>query len=99
MLVYFRSRLKKDYDDFRRQPDHGQFTRELWATDECEGNPEREAPKAEVSKSVDAAEPLDTLEKEQEGSGRHPSFLNRSTERIRCLFVVKAKGDLVSECD
>lgn len=63
-----RSRLKKDYDDFRRQPDHGQFTRELWATDECEGNPEREAPKAEVSKSVDAAEPLDTLEKEQEGS-------------------------------
>lgn len=63
-----RSRLKKDYDDFRRQPDHGHFTRELWTTDECEGNPEREAPKAEVSKSVDAAEPLDTLEKDHEDS-------------------------------
>ncbi|XP_027262226.1 uncharacterized protein KIAA2026 homolog isoform X6 [Cricetulus griseus] len=59
-----RSRLKKDYDDFRRQPDHGQFTRELWTTEECEGNPEREPPTAEISKSVDAAEPLDNLEKE-----------------------------------
>nr|XP_021489924.1 uncharacterized protein KIAA2026 homolog [Meriones unguiculatus]XP_021489925.1 uncharacterized protein KIAA2026 homolog [Meriones unguiculatus]XP_021489926.1 uncharacterized protein KIAA2026 homolog [Meriones unguiculatus] len=59
-----RSRLKKDYDDFRRQPDHGQFTRELWTTEECEGNHERELSKAEISKSADAAEPLDNLEKE-----------------------------------
>lgn len=63
-----RSRLKKDYDDFRRQPDHGQFTRELWTTEESEGHPEREAPKAELSKSVDAAEPLDSLDKEREDS-------------------------------
>lgn len=59
-----RSRLKKDYDDFRRQPDHSQFTRELWTTEECERNPEREPPTAEISKSVDAAEPLDNLETE-----------------------------------
>lgn len=75
-LVYSRSRLKKDYDDFRRQPDHGQFTRELWTTEESEGHPEREAPKAELSKSVDAAEPLDSLDKEREDSGGHLSLLN-----------------------
>lgn len=95
-MIYFRSRLKKDYDDFRRQPDHGQFTRELWTTEECEGNPEREPPTAEISKSVDAAEPLDNLEKEHVDSGRHSNFLNISTKRT--LFVVKAKGNRVSEC-
>lgn len=99
MLVYFRSRLKKDYDDFRRQFDYGQFIRELWVIDECEGNFEREVFKVEVSKFVDVVEFLDILEKEQEGLGRYSSFLNRSIERIRCLFVVKVKGDLVSECD
>ncbi|KAG8523692.1 hypothetical protein J0S82_011906, partial [Galemys pyrenaicus] len=59
-----RSRLKKDYDDFRRQPDHDIFTRELWTTEESEGDPEKESPKLEVSKSVDLTESLAILEKD-----------------------------------
>lgn len=59
-----RSRLKKDYDDFRRQPDHDKFTRELWTTEEGEGDPGKESPKLEIIKCVDATEPLDILEKE-----------------------------------
>uniref|UniRef100_A0A8C2SUX8 Bromodomain containing 10 n=1 Tax=Coturnix japonica TaxID=93934 RepID=A0A8C2SUX8_COTJA len=31
-----RSRLKKDYDEFKRHPDHDKFTRELWSNDESE---------------------------------------------------------------
>ncbi|KAF3814281.1 hypothetical protein GH733_018380 [Mirounga leonina] len=61
---YFRSRLKKDYDDFRRQPDHDKFTRELWTTEEGEGDPGKESPKVEISKSVDSTELLDILEKD-----------------------------------
>ncbi|XP_073908018.1 uncharacterized bromodomain-containing protein 10 isoform X2 [Castor canadensis] len=59
-----RSRLKKDYDDFRRQPDHDKFSRELWATEECEGDLGKEFPKVEISKSIDSTEPLDVLEKD-----------------------------------
>lgn len=66
---YFRSRLKKDYDDFRRQPDHDKFTRELWTTDESEGDPGKESPKVEISKSLEVAEHLDILEKDNFDSG------------------------------
>ncbi|XP_006881420.1 PREDICTED: uncharacterized protein KIAA2026 homolog, partial [Elephantulus edwardii] len=59
-----RSRLKRDYDDFRRQPDHDKFTRELWASEEGESDPGKDAPQVEVGKSVDLAEPLDTPEKD-----------------------------------
>lgn len=60
-----RSRLKKDYDDFRRQPDHDKFARELWTSEEGEGDPGRETSKVEISsKSVDTTEPLDILEKD-----------------------------------
>ncbi|XP_073873623.1 uncharacterized bromodomain-containing protein 10 isoform X8 [Macaca fascicularis] len=59
-----RSRLKKDYDDFRRQPDHDKFTRELWTTDEGEGDLGKDSPKGEISKSIDLTEPLDILEKD-----------------------------------
>ncbi|XP_019582708.2 putative bromodomain-containing protein 10 isoform X3 [Rhinolophus sinicus] len=59
-----RSRLKKDYDDFRRHPDHEKFTRELWTTEEGEGDPGKESPKIEISKSIDSTEPLDILEKD-----------------------------------
>lgn len=69
--LYFRSRLKKDYDDFRRQPDHDKFTRELWTTEESEGDPGKESPKVEISKSIDSAEPPDILEKDHFDSGRH----------------------------
>ncbi|XP_026531756.1 uncharacterized protein KIAA2026 homolog isoform X1 [Notechis scutatus] len=33
-----RSRLKKDYDDFRRQPDHDKFIREQWTNEDSEIN-------------------------------------------------------------
>lgn len=69
--LYFRSRLKKDYDDFRRQPDHDKFTRELWTTEEGEGDPGKESPKVEISKSIDSTELLDILEKDHFDSGRH----------------------------
>lgn len=59
-----RSRLKRDYDDFRRQPDHDKFTRELWTTEEGEGDPGKESPKVEFSKSIDSTESLDILEKD-----------------------------------
>lgn len=68
---YFRSRLKKDYDDFRRQPDHDKFTRELWSTEESEGYPGKESPRVEISKFIDSAEPLDILEKDHFDSGMH----------------------------
>ncbi|KAM6170468.1 putative bromodomain-containing protein 10 [Rhynchocyon petersi] len=59
-----RSRLKRDYDDFRRQPDHEKFTRELWTSEEGEGDPGKDSPQVEVNKSVESLEPLDTLEKD-----------------------------------
>lgn len=68
---YFRSRLKKDYDDFRRQPDYDKFSRELWSTEESEGDPGKESPKVEISKSSDSAELLDILEKDHFDSGKH----------------------------
>lgn len=72
ILVFcFRSRLKKDYDDFRRQPDHDKFTRELWTTEEGEGDLGKESPKVEINKSVDSTEHLDTVEKDRFDSGRH----------------------------
>lgn len=71
---YFRSRLKKDYDDFRRQPDHDKFTGELWTAEEGEGDPGKESPKVEVSKSVDSTEPLDILEKDHFDPGSYENF-------------------------
>lgn len=68
---YFRSRLKKDYDDFRRQPDQDKFTRELWPPEEGEGDPEKESPKVEISKPIDLT---DILEKDHFDSGRHENF-------------------------
>ncbi|XP_042306212.1 uncharacterized protein KIAA2026 homolog isoform X2 [Sceloporus undulatus] len=37
-----RSRLKKDYDDFKRQPDHDKFTREQWTNEDGEINTGKE---------------------------------------------------------
>ena len=75
-IFFFRSRLKKDYDDFRRQPDHNKFTGEPWTAEEGEGDPGKESPKVELSsKSIDTTEPLDILEKDHFDSGRHSHFL------------------------
>ncbi|XP_074923469.1 putative bromodomain-containing protein 10 isoform X3 [Chelonoidis abingdonii] len=59
-----RSRLKKDYDDFRRQPDHDKFTRELWSNEEGEVDNGKESFSAVTSKSSEAAEHLEILQKD-----------------------------------
>ncbi|XP_005295292.2 uncharacterized bromodomain-containing protein 10 isoform X1 [Chrysemys picta bellii] len=58
-----RSRLKKDYDDFKRQPDHDKFTRELWSNEEGEVDNGKESFNAVTSKSSEAAEHLEILQK------------------------------------
>ena len=86
-IFYFRSRLKKDYDDFRRQPDHDKFARELYTSEEGEGDPGRETPKVEISsKSIDTTEPLDILEKDHFDSGRHSNFLSINTTSTKRNF-------------
>ncbi|XP_007428184.1 uncharacterized protein KIAA2026 homolog isoform X1 [Python bivittatus] len=51
-----RSRLKKDYDDFRRQPDHDKFTREQWTNEESEINTVKEVSSALTSESSEHTE-------------------------------------------
>uniref|UniRef100_A0A8C9KXL9 Bromodomain containing 10 n=1 Tax=Serinus canaria TaxID=9135 RepID=A0A8C9KXL9_SERCA len=48
-----RSRLKKDYDDFKRHPDHDKFTRELWSNDESEVDSGKESFAVVCGKSSD----------------------------------------------
>ncbi|KAM7166102.1 putative bromodomain-containing protein 10 isoform 1-T2 [Macrochelys suwanniensis] len=59
-----RSRLKKDYDDFKRQPDDDKFTRELWSNEEGEVDNGKESFSAVASKSSEAAEHLEILQKD-----------------------------------
>ncbi|CAM5114953.1 unnamed protein product [Eretmochelys imbricata] len=60
-----RSRLKKDYDDFKRQPDHDKFARELWSNEEGEVDNGKESFNAVASKSSEAAEHLEILQKDR----------------------------------
>ncbi|XP_027736848.1 uncharacterized protein KIAA2026 homolog isoform X3 [Empidonax traillii] len=50
------SRLKKDYDDFKRHPDHDKFTRELWSNDESEVDSGKESFAVVCGKSPESAE-------------------------------------------
>ncbi|XP_067399134.1 uncharacterized bromodomain-containing protein 10 isoform X2 [Emydura macquarii macquarii] len=59
-----RSRLKKDFDDFKRQPDHDKFTRELWSNEEGEVDTGKESFNAVTSKSSESAEHLEILHKD-----------------------------------
>uniref|UniRef100_A0A8D0L9G4 Bromodomain containing 10 n=1 Tax=Sphenodon punctatus TaxID=8508 RepID=A0A8D0L9G4_SPHPU len=59
-----RSRLKKDYDDFQKQPDHDKFTRELWTNEGGEGDTGKESFIALTSKSLDSSEHEDSLRKD-----------------------------------
>ncbi|XP_006115209.2 putative bromodomain-containing protein 10 [Pelodiscus sinensis] len=59
-----RSRLKKDYDDFIKQPDHDKFTRELWSNEESEVDNGKEPFSAVTSKSSESAEHLEILQKD-----------------------------------
>ncbi|XP_039212102.1 uncharacterized protein KIAA2026 homolog isoform X3 [Crotalus tigris] len=51
-----RSRLKKDYDDFRRQPDHDKFTREQWTNEDSEINIVKEVSSTFTSESLEHTE-------------------------------------------
>uniref|UniRef100_A0A7M4E8H4 Bromodomain containing 10 n=1 Tax=Crocodylus porosus TaxID=8502 RepID=A0A7M4E8H4_CROPO len=56
-----RSRLKKDYDDFKRHPDHDKFTRELWSNEGSENDTGKESFGAVTSTSSESTEHLDFL--------------------------------------
>ncbi|XP_059692733.1 uncharacterized protein KIAA2026 homolog isoform X3 [Haemorhous mexicanus] len=58
------SRLKKDYDDFKRHPDHDKFTRELWSNDESEVDSGKESFAVVCGKSSESAEHIEVLKKD-----------------------------------
>uniref|UniRef100_A0A8C3XHI6 KIAA2026 n=1 Tax=Cyanoderma ruficeps TaxID=181631 RepID=A0A8C3XHI6_9PASS len=59
-----RSRLKKDYDDFKRHPDHDKFTRELWSNDESEVDSGKESFAVVCGKSSESAEHIEVPKKD-----------------------------------
>uniref|UniRef100_A0A8C8VQL0 KIAA2026 n=1 Tax=Pelusios castaneus TaxID=367368 RepID=A0A8C8VQL0_9SAUR len=59
-----RSRLKKDFDDFKRQPDHDKFTRELWSNEEGEVDTGKESFSAVSSTFSESVEHLEILNKD-----------------------------------
>ncbi|XP_063036321.1 uncharacterized protein KIAA2026 homolog isoform X2 [Melospiza melodia melodia] len=59
-----RSRLKKDYDDFKRHPDHDKFTRELWSNDESEVDSGKESFAVVCGKSSESAEHVEVPKKD-----------------------------------
>nr|XP_009487481.1 PREDICTED: uncharacterized protein KIAA2026 homolog [Pelecanus crispus] len=59
-----RSRLKKDYDDFKRHPDHDKFTRELWSNDESEVDSGKDSFAVVCSKSSESAEHVEVPKKD-----------------------------------
>ncbi|KAM6303533.1 putative bromodomain-containing protein 10 [Podargus strigoides] len=59
-----RSRLKKDYDDFKRHPDHDKFTRELWSNDESEVDSGKDSFAVACVKSSESAEHVEVPKKE-----------------------------------
>ncbi|XP_017588318.1 PREDICTED: uncharacterized protein KIAA2026 homolog isoform X3 [Corvus brachyrhynchos] len=58
------SRLKKDYDDFKRHPDHDKFTRELWSNDESEVDSGKESFAVVCGKSSDSTEHIEVPKKD-----------------------------------
>ncbi|XP_066473688.1 uncharacterized bromodomain-containing protein 10 isoform X2 [Tiliqua scincoides] len=53
-----RSRLKKDYDDFKKQPDHDKFTREQWTNEDSEISTGKDVSSALTSGSSEHADIL-----------------------------------------
>ncbi|XP_027491204.1 uncharacterized protein KIAA2026 homolog isoform X4 [Corapipo altera] len=58
------SRLKKDYDDFKRHPDHDKFTRELWSNDESEVDSGKESFAVVCGKPSESAEHIEVPKKD-----------------------------------
>ncbi|XP_068278743.1 uncharacterized bromodomain-containing protein 10 isoform X2 [Nyctibius grandis] len=59
-----RSRLKKDYDDFKRHPDHDKFTRELWSNDESEVDSGKDSFAVVCGKSSESAKHVEVFKKD-----------------------------------
>ncbi|XP_076219324.1 putative bromodomain-containing protein 10 isoform X2 [Aptenodytes patagonicus] len=59
-----RSRLKKDYDDFKRHPDHDKFTRELWSNDESEVDSGKDSFPVVCGKSSESTERVEVPKKD-----------------------------------
>ncbi|XP_054253548.1 uncharacterized protein KIAA2026 homolog [Indicator indicator] len=59
-----RSRLKKDYDDFKRHPDHDKFTRDLWNNDESEVDSGKDSFTVACGKSSESAEHVEVPQKD-----------------------------------
>ncbi|XP_031462019.1 uncharacterized protein KIAA2026 homolog isoform X2 [Phasianus colchicus] len=64
-----RSRLKKDYDEFKRHPDHDKFTRELWSNDESEVDAGKDCFAIVSSKSSESAEYVEIPRKDHPDNG------------------------------
>ncbi|MGH0151082.1 UNVERIFIED_CONTAM: hypothetical protein FKN15_052637 [Acipenser sinensis] len=62
-----RARLKKDFDDFKRHPDHDNFVREVWTGEEGNGNLGRDTSSTETNRPSDGAEKQEVLKKELKG--------------------------------
>ncbi|KAM6289375.1 putative bromodomain-containing protein 10 [Aegotheles albertisi] len=58
-----RSRLKKDYDDFKRHPDHDKFNRELWSNDESEVDSGKDSFAVACGKTSESAEHVEVPKK------------------------------------
>ncbi|KFP68808.1 Uncharacterized protein KIAA2026, partial [Cariama cristata] len=59
-----RSRLKKDYDHFKRHPDHDEFTRESWSNDESEVDSGKDSFAVLCGRSSEFAEHVEIPEKD-----------------------------------
>lgn len=70
-MLFLRSRLKKDYDDFKRHPDHDKFTRELWSNDESEVDSGKESFAVVCGKSSESSEHMEVPKKDHSDNGKH----------------------------
>ncbi|XP_074992721.1 putative bromodomain-containing protein 10 isoform X4 [Calonectris borealis] len=81
-----RSRLKKDYDDFKRHPEHDKFTRELWSNDESEVDSGKDSFAVVCSKSSESAEHVEVLKKDYADNGEMKLLeMNLSAGKNRIL--------------
>lgn len=63
--------MKKDYDDFKRHPDHDKFTRELWSNDESEVDSGKDSFAVVCGKSSESAEHVEVPKKVHPDNGKH----------------------------
>ncbi|XP_041104489.1 uncharacterized protein KIAA2026-like [Polyodon spathula] len=62
-----RARLKKDFDDFKRHPDHNNFVREVWTEEEGGGDLGKDSSSTETNRPTDGAEKQEVLKQELTG--------------------------------